>query len=48
MRSLNPDTLLLDEGVLLAATADPGVVLDVPDEVLQQLEANAQLELEAF
>jgi hypothetical protein len=48
VRSLNPDTLLLEGGVLLAATADPGVVLDVPDEVLQQLEVNAELELEAF
>ncbi len=48
MRSLNPETLLLEGGVLLAASADPGVVLDVPDEVLRQLEANAELEPKAF
>ena len=48
MRGLNPSTMVLPGGVVLAATADPGVVLDVAEEVLQQLEADAQLELEAM
>lgn len=47
VRGLNPSTMVLPGGVVLAATADPGVVLDVAGEVLQQLEAYAQLELEA-
>lgn len=47
-RGLNPSTLVLEGGVVLAATADPGIVLDVPDKVLQQLEADAELELEAI
>ena len=33
VRSVNPDTLVLPGGVVLAATADPGVVLDVPEGV---------------
>ena len=45
---MNPNTLVLPGGVVLAATTDPGVVLDVPDGVLQQLEAKAELELEAL
>jgi hypothetical protein len=48
VRGMNPNTLVLPGGVVLAATADPGVVLDVPDAVLQQLEAKAELELEAL
>ena len=47
-RGLNPSTLVLEGGVVLAATADPGIVLDVPDKVLQQLEAHSELELEAI
>jgi hypothetical protein len=47
-RGLNPSTLVLEGGVVLAATADPGFVLDVPVKVLQQLEADAELELEAI
>lgn len=47
VRGVNPSTMVLPGGVVLAATADPGVVLDVAGEVLQQLEAYAQLELEA-
>ena len=47
-RGLNPSTLVLEGGVVLAATADPGIVLDVPDNVLQQLEAHSELELEAI
>ena len=47
-RGLNPSTLVLEGGVVLAATADPGIVLDVPEKVLQQLEADAELELEAI
>lgn len=47
VRGLNPSTMVLPGGVVLPATADPGVVLDVAGEVLQQLEAYAQLELEA-
>lgn len=48
VRGMNPNTLVLPGGVVLAATADPGVVLDVPDAALQQLEAKAELELEAL
>ena len=48
LSSLNPDTLLLEGGVLLAATSDPNVILVAPVEVLQKLGANAELELEAF
>jgi hypothetical protein len=40
--------MVLPGGVVLAATADPGVVLDVAEDLLQQLEAEAQLELEAL
>jgi len=47
-RGLNPYTLLLEGGVVMAATADPGIVLDVPDNVLQHLDADAELELEAI
>jgi len=39
---------LMEGGVLLAATSDPSVVLMAPAEVLQQLESNAELELEAL
>ena len=35
---------MLKGGAVLAATADPGIVLDVPTEVLQQLEGKAELE----
>jgi hypothetical protein len=45
---LNPSTLVLEGGVVLAATADPGIVLAVPDKVLQQLEAHSEMELEAI
>ena len=48
VRGVNPNTMVLPGGVVLAATADPGVVLDVAEEVLQQLEAKAELELEAL
>ena len=48
LNSLNPATLLLEGGVLLAATSDPCVALVAPVEVLQQLGANAELELEAI
>ena len=48
VRGVNPHTMVLPGGVVLAATADPGVVLDVAEEVLQQLEAKAELELEAL
>ena len=48
LRGVNPQTLVLQGGMVLSATADPGVVLDLPTEVLQQLEADAQLELEAL
>ena len=47
-RGLNPSTLVLEGGVVLAATADPGIVLAVPDKVLQQLEAHSEMELEAI
>ena len=40
--------MVLPGGVVLAATADLGLVLDVADEVLQQMEAEAELELEAL
>jgi hypothetical protein len=45
---LNPQTLVLKGGVVLAATADPGVVLDIPKEVLIQLKGKATLELEGL
>jgi hypothetical protein len=45
VRDVSPNTLVQQGGVVLAATADPWVVLDVPDEVLAQLEAKAELEL---
>ena len=48
VRGVNPHTMVLPGGVVLAATADPGVVLDVGDEHLQQMEAEAELELEAL
>lgn len=48
LSSLNPTTLLLEGGVLLTATSDPYVALVAPVEVLQQLEANAELELETI
>lgn len=48
VRDANPHTLVLKGGMVLAATADPGVVLDLPNEVLQQLDAQAELELEAI
>jgi hypothetical protein len=48
VREVNPHTLVLKGGVVWAATADPGIVLDVPAEVLQQLESNAELELEGL
>ena len=48
VRGVNPNTMVLPRGVVLAATADPGVVLDVAEEVLQQLDAKAELELEAL
>jgi hypothetical protein len=48
VRGLNPHTMVLPGGVVLAATADPGVVLDVAEEHLQQMEAEAELELEAL
>lgn len=44
----NPHTPVLKGGVVLAATADPGIVLDVPAEVLQQLEGNAEMEVEGL
>ena len=40
--------MVLPGGVVLAATPDPGVVLDVANEVLKQMEAEAELELEAL
>jgi len=48
VRGVNPQTLVLQGGMVLSATADPGVVLDLPMEVLQQLEAKVELELEAI
>jgi hypothetical protein len=48
VRDANPHTMVLKGGIVLAATADPGVVLDLPHAVLQQLEAKAELELEAI
>lgn len=48
VRGVTPQTLVLQGGMVLCATADPGVVLDLPTEVLQQLEAEAELELEAL
>jgi hypothetical protein len=48
VREFNPHALVLKGGVVLAATADPWIVLDVPVEVLQQLEGNAELELEGL
>jgi hypothetical protein len=48
VREVNAHALVLKGGVVLAATADPWIVLDVPVEVLQQLEGNAELELEGL
>lgn len=48
VRDANPHTLVLKGGMVLAATADPGVVLDLPNEVLKQLDPKAELELEAI
>ena len=48
VRGVNPQTLVLQGGMVLSATADPGVVLDIPGEMLNQLEAKAELELEAI
>jgi hypothetical protein len=47
VRGVTPQTLVLQGGMVLCATADPGVLLDLPKEVLLQLEAKAELELEA-
>jgi hypothetical protein len=48
VRGVNPHTMVLPGGVVSAATADPGVVLDVPEEVLQQMETKAELDLKAI
>ena len=48
VRNVSPNTLVQQGGVVLAATADPWVVLDVPEDVRQQLEAKAQLELDGL
>lgn len=48
VRGVNPQTLVLQVGMVLSATADPGVVLDLPTEVLQELEGIAELEMEAI
>lgn len=48
VRETNPHTLALAGGVVLAATADPGIVLDVPDSVLQQLGGQAQFEMDGI
>jgi len=48
VRGVNPHTMVLPGGVVSAATADPGVVLDIPMEVLQQLETKAELDLKAI
>ena len=48
VRGVNPQTLVLQGGMVLSATADPGVVLDIPTEALRQLDAEAELELEAI
>ena len=48
LRDTNPHTLALAGGVVLAATADPGIVLDVPDSVLQQLGALVQFEIDGM
>ena len=48
VRGVNPQTLVLQGGMVLSATADPGVVLDIAADVLQQLEAKAELELGAI
>jgi hypothetical protein len=48
LRGVNPLTLALQGGRVLSATADPGVVLDIPMEVLLQLESKAELEMEAL
>jgi hypothetical protein len=48
VRGVNAHTMVLPGGVVLAATADPGVVLDVADQVLQRMEAGSDLEFEAL
>ena len=48
LSSLNSNSILLEWGVLLAAASDLCVALVASVEVLQQLGANAELELEAF
>lgn len=40
--------MVLQGGVVVAATADPTVVSDIVEEVVQQLEAEAQLELQVL
>lgn len=47
VRDANPPTMALLRGMVLAATADPGFVLDITDEVLKKLKAKAKLELKA-
>lgn len=48
VQDVSPGTLVLQGGVVIASTTEPGVVLDVPVAVLQQLEVGTELELEAL
>jgi transposase-like protein len=48
VRDVNPHTLVLKGGMVLAATVDPGVVLEIPEVILKRLEAKAELELKAL
>jgi hypothetical protein len=48
VRGMKPHALVVPRGVVLAASADPGVVLNVRDDALQQLEAKVEQELEAL
>lgn len=43
MRDVSPNTLVQTGGIVSVATADLWVVLDVPEELLHQLEAKGEL-----
>jgi hypothetical protein len=47
IQGVNSNTAVLDRGMVVAADGDPGLLLTIPAEVLQQLDTGAQLRVEA-
>jgi hypothetical protein len=48
LRHANSNTLVLQGGIAIASIDDPGIVLDVPSGVLQQLDIGSELEVEGI